>query len=154
MTPKKRMTKTTMGLARAVKPSGRLNRDDMVNARANRSKMPLSEIKKRKLMAKIRKQEPKKFNKPISSKTMKELAGMLGLSVGDIMSKKVSDVKTRQEKTKRPGSRPNTNSKTKTPSSRPSDRRPMGTKALGPLRPIRERSQSKLISRRRAMKNR
>jgi len=70
------------------------------------------------------------------------------------LMKKISDIKTRQEKTKRPGSRPNTNSKTKTPSSRPSDRRPMGTKALGPVRPIRERSQSKLTSRRRGMNKR
>jgi len=157
MTPKKRMGRSVMGLARAVKPSGRLNIDDIVNARSNRSKMPLSEIKKRKLMAKIRKQEPKKLNKPISSETMKKMAGMLGLSVGDIMSGKISDAKERQErimdKGPRPMKKPARAPMEKGPNKMNKQKTPM-QKALGPIRPLRERSQSKLISRRRAMKNR
>ena len=147
MTPKERMTKTTMSLARAVKPSGRLNKDDMINARANRSKMSLSQIKDAKKLGKIKKMASK-MGVAGSMKGIKELMEKVS------NAKKRDDLIKDPSRTKRPGSRPNTNSKTKTPSSRPSDRRPMGTKALGPLRPLRERSQSKLVSRRRGINKR
>ena len=52
MTPKKRMTKTTMSLARSLKPSGRLNADDMKRAGKARKEMSLSEIKDAKKLGK------------------------------------------------------------------------------------------------------
>jgi len=90
MTPKERMGRSTMSLARNLKPSGRLNVDDIKKAGKLRKTTPLSEQKNMKKFSKYMKQEPKKLNKPISSETMKKMAGMLGSSVGDIMSKKIS----------------------------------------------------------------
>ena len=52
MTPKKRMMKTTVGLARSLKPSGRLNIDDIKRAGDSRKKISLSEIKNRKKLGK------------------------------------------------------------------------------------------------------
>ena len=53
MTPKKRMMKTTVGLARALKSSGKLNKDDIKRAGDSRKKMSLSEIRNRKKLGKV-----------------------------------------------------------------------------------------------------
>jgi len=55
MTPKKRMIKSTVGLAKALKPTGRLNVDDMQKARVARKKMSLSQIKDAKKLGKAAK---------------------------------------------------------------------------------------------------
>lgn len=90
---------TTLNLARSLKPTGRLNADDIKRAGNARKEMSLSEIKKTKILA-----------------------------------KKVKDANERIDKIKRPSSRPTSRRSTSM------------TKALGPLRPIRERSQtSRLI---------
>lgn len=128
MTPKKRMLKSTVGLARALKPTGRLNRDDVVNARSKRSKMSLSEIK-----------DAKKLGKSVASIGSMMSKGMSALAAKNLMKKarelkplgriNMDDIKRIKQKT------------------------PM-KKALGPLRPLRERSQSKLVSRRRGTSKR
>jgi len=57
MTPKKRMGRSTMSLARNLKPSGRLNKDDIEKAEKLRKTTPLSEQKNMKKFSKYMKQE-------------------------------------------------------------------------------------------------
>ena len=61
MTPKERMKKTTISLARSLKPSGRLNRDDIKRAGKARKEMSLSEIKDVKKLGKAAKMASKGF---------------------------------------------------------------------------------------------
>ena len=169
MTPKKRMTKTTMSLARAVKPSGRLNIDDMDNARANRSKMSLSEIKKRKTLGKKVKNAIERIDKIKDPEKLGKAAKMAskvasGMGVAGMAKKLLNEAKMRK-----PSGRINMDDlfnadkyKMKKPKRAPMEKGPNKMnkqktpmkKALGPLRPIRERSLSKLISRRRGMNKR
>jgi hypothetical protein len=95
MTPKERMGRSTMSLARNLKPSGRLNVDDIEKAGKLRKTTPFSEQKNMKKFSKYMKQEPKKLNKPISSETMKKMAGMLGSSAMGMsgLMKKAKEIK-------------------------------------------------------------
>lgn len=104
MTPKKRKLKTTVSLARSLKPSGRLNVDDVKKAKDLRKTMSLSQIK-----------DAKKLGKAAQlAKGATKAASTMGVA-GSL--KKLLDKK-------------------KTPMK----------KALGPLRPIRERArQSRLV---------
>tara|TARA_E500000318_G_scaffold109966_1_gene124224 strand:- start:972 stop:1421 length:450 start_codon:yes stop_codon:yes gene_type:complete len=55
MTPKNRMKKTTVSLARSLKPTGRLNKDDITRASNLRSKKSLSQMKDMKKLGKLAK---------------------------------------------------------------------------------------------------
>ena len=126
MTPKKRMLKTTASLARNLKPSGRLNVDDIEKAGKLRKTKPLSEQKNMKKFSKYMKQE-------MGTKGAMGLMsqGMSALAAKNLM-KKARELK--------PSGRINMDDikkiKQKTPMK----------KALGPVRSIRERAkQSRLV---------
>ena len=122
MTPKKRMLKSTVGLAKALKPTGRLNVDDMKRASDARKKMSLSQIKGTKKLGKATKsindifnkmkQEPGMVGMPKSPEGLKaamKTAGTMGLA-GDMkgikeLMKKVSDAKKRSRLIKAPARR-------------------------------------------------
>ena len=59
MTPKKRKLKTTVSLARSLKPSGRLNVDDIKRAGRTRKEMSLSQIKDAKKLGRAAKMASK-----------------------------------------------------------------------------------------------
>ena len=59
MTPKKRKLKTTVSLARSLKPSGRLNVDDIKRAGRTRKEMSLSQIKDTKKLGRAAKMASK-----------------------------------------------------------------------------------------------
>jgi len=100
MTPKNRMKKTTISLARSLKPSGILNADDIKRAREAR---PISFF--------LKKNSDKKMIKPSGRINMDDLFN------------------ADKYKIKRP------------------KRAPMQKGPLGPLRPVRERSQSSRLVR-------
>lgn len=114
MTPKKRMMKTTVSLARSLKPTGRLNADDIKKAGDARKKMSFSQIK-----------DAKKLGKGVASIGSMMSKGMSATAAKNLMKKArelkpsgritIDDIKKIKQKT------------------------PM-KKALGPLRPIRERA--------------
>lgn len=99
MTPKKKMLKTTVGLARALKPTGRLNVDDIKRAGDARKKISLSQIK-----------DAKKLGRAAQlAKSATKAAGMMGVAgsmkgIKELM-KKVGNAKKRTDLTKAPSRR-------------------------------------------------
>lgn len=106
MTPKKRMGKSTMSLARNLKSSGRLNVDDIEKAGKLRKTKPLSEQKNMKKFSKYMKQEmgTKKLAKDATMAAAK--MGIAGSMKGiKELMKKVSNAKKRTDLTKAPARR-------------------------------------------------
>lgn len=84
MTPKKRMLKTTVGLARALKPTGRLNVDDIKRAGDARKKMSLSKIK-----------DIKKLGKGVASIGSMMSQGMSASAAKNLMKKNAKTIARR-----------------------------------------------------------
>ena len=129
MKPKERMKKTTISLARSLKPSGRLNADDIKRAGKARKKGSFSDIKDLKKLGKAEKMASK-----VAS----------GMGVAGMAKKLFNEARMRK-----PSGRINMDDlfnadkyKMKKPK-----RAPMQKGPLGPLRPVRERSQSSRLIR-------
>ena len=84
MTPKKRKLKTTVSLARSLKPSGRLNVDDVEKAKDLRKKMSLSGIK-----------DAKKLGKGIASIGSMMSQGMSASAAKNLMKKNAKPIARR-----------------------------------------------------------
>jgi len=95
MTPRKRMTRTVGSLAKSLKPSGRLNRDDIKKTKELRKKMSLSEIKDAKRLGRAA-QLAKGATKAASLGVASNMKGIKELM------KKISNAKERSKKTLAP----------------------------------------------------